>query len=153
LPFNGIFAGWPEGVTRKARLTYRSVPLTFGGNGNDFTLTVTNLPLAFASYRLAEGNGNQTVEPDECNLLYLVFAQSAHEPAGDHQRDPSRRHARRGRYRASSTYAPIPAGSARENLIPFQFRTDRSLGCGQPVTFELVLGVQGEGPCLLSPLK
>jgi hypothetical protein len=66
-PINGIFAGWPEGITRKlGDVTVRGTYL--GGDGNDFTLTVTNLPIAFATYRLAEGNGNQTVEPNECNL-------------------------------------------------------------------------------------
>ncbi|HKX61375.1 MAG TPA: autotransporter-associated beta strand repeat-containing protein [Verrucomicrobiae bacterium] len=144
IAINGVFAGWPEGVTRKlgdvpVRATY------LGGNGNDFTLTVTNLPFAFASYRLAEGNGNQTVEPDECNLLYLSLLNRRTSPLVI--TNAILRADTRGATVtvASSTYPPIPAGSARENLIPFQFRTDPSLGCGQPVTFELVLGVQGEG--------
>src|SRR6185295_3155457 len=64
IPITGNFAGWPEGITRKlgdvtVRASYR------GGDGNDFTLTVTNLALGLGGYRLAEGNGNQTVEPDE----------------------------------------------------------------------------------------
>jgi hypothetical protein len=46
---------------------------------------------------------------------------------------------------ASATYPVIPPGSALENLTPFQFRTDSSLACGQPVEFELVLGVASEG--------
>src|SRR2546425_9229409 len=62
---NGIFTGWPEGTTRKVGdVTVRASNLR--GNGNDFTFTVTNTAMALSGYRLAEGNGNQTVEPDEC---------------------------------------------------------------------------------------
>jgi autotransporter-associated beta strand protein len=67
---NGVFEGWPEGIIRKlGDVTVRASYL--GGSGNDFVLTVTNVPLQFSSYRLAEGNGNQTVEPDECALVFV----------------------------------------------------------------------------------
>jgi len=143
-PVQRFNASTPEGITRKlGDVTVRATYV--GGDGNDFTLTVTNLPLAFSSYRLAEGNGNQTVEPDECNLMLVSLRN------------------RRGTALtitnallcaitpgaavtvASATYPSIPAGAVRENLTPFQFRTDPTLPCGRPVGFELIFGVQGEG--------
>jgi autotransporter-associated beta strand protein len=140
----GTFVGWPEGVTRKlgdvpVRATY------LGGNGNDFTLTVTNLPLAYDSYRLAEGNGNQTVEPDECNLVYISLLNRRTSPLMITNATLRANTPGAVVTIASANYPSIPAGAVRENFTPFQFRTDRSLSCGRPVTFELVLGVQGEG--------
>jgi len=143
-PINGIFSGWPEGATRKlGNVTVRASYI--GGDGNDFTLTVTNLPLAFAAYRLAEGNGNQTVEPEECNLIYISLLNRR-----TNQLVLTNAILRATTPGASVTiasvvYPPIPAGAARENLTPFQFRTEPSLSCGQPVEFELILGVRDEG--------
>src|SRR5262249_26375706 len=68
---SGTFTGWPAGLKQVG-----TVPVIVnyaGGDGNDLTLTVTNLALGYVGYRLAEGNGNQTVEPNECNLLYLTL--------------------------------------------------------------------------------
>ena len=141
---SGTFGGWTEGITRTiGGLTVRATYL--GGNGNDFTLTVTNTAAGNAGYRLAEGNGNQTVEPNECNLLYLSLAN----------RRVSTLSVTNAVLRsltpgvvvtiASATYPAIPAGATRENLTPFQFRTDPELSCGTPVEFELTVGAAGEG--------
>jgi autotransporter-associated beta strand protein len=161
-PISGNFGGFPEGITRKlGDVTVRATYL--GGDGNDFTLTVTNLPLAFASYRLAEGNGNQTVEPDECNLLFvsltnrratsLTITSAVLRAVTDGVSLGPIANPRALVTIASATYPAIPADASRENLTPFQFRTDATLPCGSPVTFELVLGVAGEGECaiLFSP--
>jgi hypothetical protein len=144
IPTTGIFSGWPEGVTRKAgdvnvRATY------LGGDGNDFTLTVTNLPLAFSIYRLAEGNGNQTVEPDECNLMFVSLRNRRDVTlvitnAVLHARTPGA-----AVTVADAVYPTLSGLAAGENLTPFQFRTEPTLTCGRPVEFELVLGVAGEG--------
>ncbi len=141
---NGTFSGWPEGTVKKVGdVTVRATYL--GGDGNDFTFTVTNFPTSFSSYRLAEGNGNQTVEPDECNLLYvsilnrrtnaLVITNAilrANTPGA-------------AVTIARATYPSIPAGAVRESLTAFQFRTEPTLACGAAVEFELVLGAVNEG--------
>ena len=46
---------------------------------------------------------------------------------------------------ASAAVPEIPRGFALESSSPFQFRTDQSLSCRQPVTLELVIGVKNEG--------
>ncbi|MBI3869920.1 MAG: autotransporter-associated beta strand repeat-containing protein [Verrucomicrobia bacterium] len=141
----GVFSGWPEGATRKVgdvsvRASYR------GGDGNDFTLTVTNLPVASAGIRLAGGNGDQIVEPDECNLLFVGVtnrrggASLTVTSAVLHATSPGVTVTL-----AESVYPVIPAGASRTNLTPFQFSTDHNLPCGTPIQLELVLGVQGEG--------
>lgn len=153
-PISGNFGGFPEGITRQlGNVTVRASYL--GGDGNDFTLTVTNLPLAFSNYRLAEGNGNQTVEPDECNLLFvsfanrratsLVFTSAVLRAVTDGVSLGPIAPPRALVTIASATYPTIPGGAARENLTPFQFRTLPTLPCGNPVSFELVVGVSGEG--------
>ena len=141
---SGTFSGWPTGMKQLG-----TVPVLVnyaGGDGNDLTLTVTNLAMAYVGYRLAEGNGNQTVEPNECNLLYVTLVN------------------RRGTaltisnafLRATTTngalvtvatagYPVIAAGNSSENTNAFQFRTDTNLPCGTAVSFELVLTVSGEG--------
>ena len=153
-PISGIFSGYSEGITRKiGDVTVRASYV--GGDGNDFTLTVTNTALATSGYRLAEGNGNQTVEPDECNLLFLslvnrrtsslTITSAVLRAVTDGVILGPIANPRALVTIASATYPAIPAGATRENLTPFQFRTDATLPCGSPVTFELVVGIAGEG--------
>ena len=142
----GTFNGYTQDVMRLVG-TVPVVPSYTGGDGNDFTLTVTNLALAYVGYRLAEGNGNQTVEPNECNLLYVTLAN----------RRTNAVTITNAVLRATTAqgvlvtipvagYPAIAAGQSAENLTPFQFRTDTNLPCGSSVSFELILGVAGEGP-------
>jgi hypothetical protein len=141
---SGAFRDWPEGVVRKfGDVTVRATYL--GGNGNDFTLTVTNTALAAAGHRLTEGNGNQTVEPDECNLLYLSLTNRRATPLT--LSGVTLRAITPGVVVTipSAAYPTIPAGAARENLLPFQFLTTPTFACGSPVELELVVNVAGEG--------
>jgi autotransporter-associated beta strand protein len=140
----GNFAGWPEGATQTingipCRLTY------LAGSGNNMTLTVTNLALDYFSYRLADGNGNQTVEPDECNLLYVSLLNYRANSVTITNALLRAISSNAVVTIATATYPTIPAGSAAENITPFQFRTDPALACGAAVSFELVLSVANEG--------
>jgi autotransporter-associated beta strand protein len=143
-PIDGIFSGWTEGITRKlGGVTVRATYL--GGDGNDFTLTVTNVPVRSFGYRLAEGNGNQTVEPDECNLIFPLVGNWTTNSLTI--TNASLRSLTPGAVVTvpSAIYPAIPRGFALENITPFQFRTDPSFPCGRPVTLELVLGIENEG--------
>lgn len=146
---SGTFQDWPEGITRQVgHVTVRASYL--GGDGNDFTLTVTNVPLAATGYRLEEGNGNQTVEPDECNLLYVSLVNRRTNSVT--VTNALLRALTPGVFVTipQAKYPALPAGAAHENLTPFQFRTDPALPCGSPVEFELVFGIAGEGPFALT---
>ena len=101
-----------------------------GGSGHDFTVFV-NLPLAYSSYQLAEGNGNQTVEPNECNLLYVSLVNLGADAVT----------ITNAYLRATNatgvvvtvpvaTYPTIPAGQTMVNTTPFQFSTETNLPCG-----------------------
>lgn len=143
-PALGTFAGWVQGQ----HTLVGTVPVAInyaGGDGNDVTLTVSNLALAFSSYRLAEGNGNQTVEPDECNLLFVSLVNRRTKAVA----------VTNALLRATTpnalvtmpqaAYPVIAGGATAENSTAFQFRTDPALPCGSGVSFELVLWTATEG--------
>jgi autotransporter-associated beta strand protein len=140
-----FFTGWSPGNARKVG-NYTVIPSYTGGDGNDFTLTITNVPVAYFSYRLADGNGNQTVEPDECNLLYVSLLNP-----GTNSLTITNAVIRATNSIgvvvtiAQAAYPVISAGQTAENLTPFQFATDTNLPCGGAVGFELVVGVAGQG--------
>jgi hypothetical protein len=67
----GTFNGYPEGALRMLG----DIPVVMsylGGDGNDVTLTVTNLAAGAAGSQVVSGNGNGLIEPDECNLIFLA---------------------------------------------------------------------------------
>lgn len=141
---NGTFKDFPEGVVRKVG-DVPVLPSYHAGDGNDFALTITNLALSLRSYRLAEGNGNQSVEPDECNLLYLSLLNRRETPL--RVTNAWLRALTPGAVVTigSAPFPELGSGSAAENLRPIQFTTGTNLSCGQEVRFELVLGVATEG--------
>jgi autotransporter-associated beta strand protein len=140
----GTFNGYPEGVMR----TLGDIPVVMsyiGGDGNDVTLTVTNVALGFAGWRLESGNGNGLVEPDECNL---VFVSIQNRRAGSLLvTNAVLRSATPGAVvtMAEASYPPFAAGSIHANTTPFQLRTAPGLACGTPVALELEVSVPGEG--------
>ncbi len=142
----GAFAGWPEGTTQTisgipCRITY-----TYAApGGSAIALTVTNLALTYFSYTLAEGNGNQTVEPDECNLLYVSLLNRRASPVMITNAVLRATSSNTVVTIASASYPAVPAGGVAANTTPFQFRTDPAMPCGSPVSFELTLGVANEG--------
>jgi autotransporter-associated beta strand protein len=141
----GTFTNFSEGVLTLVGQT-PVLPSYHGRSGHDFTLTVTNLALAYVGYELAEGNGNQTVEPNECNLLYVSLVNRRNNALT----------ITNAYLRATTAlgvvvtvpvavYPAVPAGQTVTNTTPFQFKTDTNLPCGGAVAFELVLSVVNEG--------
>ena len=141
----GQFANFPEGVIKMVGAV-PVLPSYHGGDGNDFTLTVTNLAVGYAGYALAEGNGNQTVEPNECNLLYVSLVNRRSTAVAITKAVLRATNATGAVVTIpAATYPTIPAGQTMANSTPFQFRTDTNLPCGGAVGFELVLDVANEG--------
>jgi autotransporter-associated beta strand protein len=142
---SGAFDNYPQGVMTLVGKT-PVLPNYAGGDGNDFTLTVTNLALAYVGYQLAEGNGNQTVEPNECNLLYVNLANRRAVPVTITNAFLRALNANGVLVTIpSSAFPTVAAGQTMTNATPFQFRTDTNLPCGGAVGFELVLDVVNEG--------
>jgi hypothetical protein len=128
--------------------TLEDIPIVMsytGGDGNDVTLTVTNLALVFSGWRIESGNGNGLIDPDECNLLYVSLQN----------RRATSLSVTSAILRSTSPgavitvpHAPYPsfsAGSIRSNATPFQLRTAALLACGTTIALELQVSVPGEG--------
>ncbi len=140
----GAFNGWAQGTVQ----TLDGIPVAMsyiGGDGNDVTLTVTNLAAAAAGTRVDSGNGNGLIEPDECNLVYLGVQNRRNTPitlTGVELRSTTP-----GALVtiATAAYPVLPAASIRTNTTPFQIRTSAQHPCGAPVSVELRVTIAGEG--------
>jgi autotransporter-associated beta strand protein len=143
-PVTGTFNGYPEGALR----TLGETPIVMsyvGGDGNDVTLTVTNLAAGPAGTQVLSGNGNGLIEPDECNLIFL----------GVQNRRNTAITISNAVLRSLTPYAVvtipeadypiIPPASIRTNFTPFQLRTLPNLPCGAAVSVELQVTVVNEG--------
>lgn len=135
---SGAFGGFPEGTLR----FIGGVPVVMsylGGDGNDVTLTVTNLPLRGGGAQLVSGNGGSALVPNDCSQLTLtVTNRGATTLTGLH-----------GILRsltegvtvtmAESAYPNLTPNARGSNVTPFQIRTDSTFPCGGGAQFELVL--------------
>ncbi len=138
VPVSGGITGFPEGAAR----FIGGIPVVasyVGGDGNDVTLTVTNLPLQSGGMSLVSGLGGSTLGPDDCSQLQLaVTNRGAVTLAGV-----------RGQLRslspgvlvtkAESPYGDLAPNARGINLEPFQIRTEPTFPCGSSAQFELVL--------------
>jgi autotransporter-associated beta strand protein len=143
-PVTGTFSGWSQGAVQK--LGEIPVAISYsGGDGNDVTLTVTNLAAGASGVQVLSGNGNGLFEPDECNLVFLGVQNRRN--FGIKPENVSLRSLTPTALVTISTaeYPNIPASSIRSNLAPFQVRTLASHPCGAPVLVELQATVAGEG--------
>jgi autotransporter-associated beta strand protein len=140
----GTFTGFPEGAQR----LHGEIPVVMsyvGGDGNDVTLTVTNLAAGPGGSQVTSGNGNGFIEPDECNLLFLGV-QNRRNAAITLSNVVLRSTTPSALVTiASAAYPVIPAGSIRSNLTPFQIRTLPTHPCGAAVTVELQVTIVNEG--------
>jgi hypothetical protein len=135
---SGAISGFPQGTLR----LIGGIPVVVnyaGGDGNDVTLTVTNLPARSGGAHLISGNGGSALVPNDCSQLRLaVTNRGAVALAG-----------LRGKLRsltegvvvtmAESAYPDLAPGARGTNATPSQIRTEPSFPCGGGVEFELVL--------------
>ncbi len=135
---SGAFSGFPEGALR----FIGGVPVVMsylGGDGNDVTLTVTNLPLHGGGAQPVSGKGGTNLVPNDCSQLWLVVTnRGAVALTGLH-----------GELRsltegvvvtsAESAYPNLAPNARGSNATPFQIRTWPTFPCGGGAQFELVL--------------
>ena len=140
---SGTFLGMPQdslinvnGIT--CRVSYT------GGTGNDVTLTVTNLPLALNGAFVSSGNGNASLESDECVLLQVALRNKRATTLTLSNVQLRASFPQLLVTSAESVYAPLPAFGIASGS-PFQIRTTSSFPCGTPVPMELQVTVPGEG--------
>jgi autotransporter-associated beta strand protein len=135
---SGAFSGFPEGAVR----TIGQIPVVTsyeGGDGNDMTLTVTNLPLVGAGSQLVTGNFGSALVPNDCSQLWLVVSNRGAVALTGLR--GTLRSLTEGVVvtRAESAFPNLIPNARGSNATPFQVRTEPSFPCGGGAQFELVL--------------
>src|SRR5262249_38129562 len=75
----GTFVSLPEGsIIPGGGFTF--VLSYVGGSGNDVSLTVTNVPGGATSSGVTAGNGNHTIDPNECGNMAMVITNQTATP-------------------------------------------------------------------------
>jgi PKD repeat protein len=103
----------------------------------------TNPVLNFVSATLIGGNGNQNVDPDECNNLRIVVRNDGPTPATNISATLSVSTPGVSVVQPASAYLDIAAGATGTNVTPFQISTSPSFVCGTPVELTVVLHYSG----------
>ena len=91
------------------------------------------------STNLPGGNGNGTIDPNECNTLFLGLQNLGVIGATGLQVKLSTTNANVIITGKSSPYPNLPTGASATNQVAFQFSTSPSFVCGTPVNFLLVI--------------
>jgi autotransporter-associated beta strand protein len=142
---SGTFSSFAAGTVRNIG----QIPVVIsyvGGNGNDVTLTVTNLPLGGGGSQLVSGTGSSVFVPNDCNLLSL-FVTNRSGVVISHLHGTLRSLTPGVTVTIPESDFPDLAPAARgTNRTPFQIRTGPAFPCGGGAQFELVLTAPNTPP-------
>jgi len=137
----GTFNGLAEGAVISAGLFNFRISY-IGGSGNDVTLTTTNPPIKGLLGVVGGGNGNNAIDPNECNLLYLVITNTTGTAISNVYVSVSSTTDHVILLNNYSDYPPIPANGTGVNLIPFQLSTLPGFSCGSNIVLNLSVSFQ-----------
>jgi autotransporter-associated beta strand protein len=144
-PVSGVFGGYPAGTQR----FLGEIPVVAsytGGDGNDVTLTVTNVALRAAGFRIESGNGNGIIDRDECNLIWLGLQSRRNTQLTITHAELRTASSDTSVTIAQADYPTVPPLGTVTNLTPFQLRSTDLMQCiGESVALELRVTVPGEG--------
>jgi autotransporter-associated beta strand protein len=144
-PVTGALGGYPAGTQR----LLGNIPVVAGytgGDGNDVTLTVTNLALRAAGFRIESGNGNGIVDRDECNLILLGLQSRRNTPLVITHAELRTVSSETSVTIAQANYPSVPPLGTVTNRTPFQLRSTDQFQCiGEGAALELHVTVAGEG--------
>ncbi len=134
----GTFAGLANGATFTAdnlsfRINYN------GGSGNDVVLTLTNVAAAEAGTAVSSGNGNATVDPNECNLINVAVSNKTASAMTGISAKLASLTPGVAVVQPFAAYPDIPGNSRGTNTSAFQVTTTTNLVCGQNIQLQLVL--------------
>lgn len=136
----GTFAGLANGSVftvgpRQFRIVYNS------GSGNDVQLIVTNIPVRFFLYQTASGgNGNNEVDPNECNNLFIIALTNLFgAPVTGISATLVSQTPGLAVTQPFSAYTDIPTDGRGTNRTPFQISTMPGFVCGTNLTLELIV--------------
>ena len=120
-----------------------SLVVVANGIGSD-PVTWSGPPvLHFASATLTGGNGDQSVDPGECNDLTVIVRNDGTSTATNISATLTTTTPGVAVVQANSTYPNIASGAAAANMAAFSISTSPSFVCGTPVSLALVLNSSG----------
>jgi autotransporter-associated beta strand protein len=141
----GTFGGLPNGSLINAgglqfRILYSDIFI------NDVLLVVTNTALKLAGDPLVEtGNGNDEIEPGECNLLRIALTNKLGGVVSGVSAVLSSTNAGVTITQPFSAYPNLPALGTRSNTTPFQISTSPALRCGTNIDLLLTVSTATNG--------
>ncbi len=133
-PVAGTFAGLPNGSI--LTLGIHKFLISYG---NDVILTYTNPPLAVNDSQVSGGNGNNGIDPNECNNLDLVITNVSGAPLTGITAALSSLTPGVVITQPDSAYANIGINARGTNTTPFQISTLPTFVCGQTIELKLTV--------------
>jgi autotransporter-associated beta strand protein len=143
-PITGIFAGYPQGSTWSQNGFTASISY-FGGTGNDVVFTLTSLPGAVAGTTVTSGNGNNAIDPNECDTLSISITNQDSIAMTGVSATLSSADPNVMITQPASTYADVPSGGTRTNATPFQISVLPSFLCGNIIHLNLTVTSASHG--------
>ena len=138
-PITGLFNGLAEGAIKTVG-GFNFVVSYVGGSGNDVTLTLTNLPSVKAILGLVVGgNGNNAIDPNECNHFYLILTNLSGSPFTDVSATLTTTSEHVIVTQPASRYPDMAVNAGSTNLTPFQITTLPTFPCGSNLDLVLTL--------------
>lgn len=137
-PITGIFASYPEGSTWSENGFTVAISYV-GGNGNDVVLTLTDVPGDQGGYAVTSGNGNQVIDPNECNNLNIVITNKTGAPMTGVSATLTTTSTDVVITQPESAYPDVPAYGSRTNTTPFQISTLSTFTCGSDINLLLTV--------------
>jgi autotransporter-associated beta strand protein len=107
--------------------------------GNDVILTYTNPPLDVLTPQLTSGNGNGSIDPNECNILNLVITNVTGVPFTDVTATLSSTTKGVVITQPESAYPDMAVGARGTNTTPFQISTLPAFECSDTVELKLTV--------------
>ena len=143
-PITGTFAGYPDGTTVTG-LGYKLLLHYNGGDGNDVSFTVIQLPGDTAGSTVSGGNGNGLIDPNECNNLYVVITNKTGTLMTGINATLSSATPEVVVTQPYSSYPNAPANAKSTNVTAFQISTLPGFVCGSNITLNLALTTASHG--------
>jgi autotransporter-associated beta strand protein len=145
----GIFSGWPEGTSVVTPTGYKLAITYLGGTSNDTAFVVQQIPGGLVSSAVAAGNGNHSVDPNDCNNLAFAITNTTGATMTNLTAVLSTTTVGAAVTQPYSTFPDIPAGGKATNFAPFQLTAYPGMICGTNINLQLSIFSASHGAFIL----